>query len=125
MNELSQQIITWLLGLLSTIITTVLLPYFVSWLKSKTESENLKYVIDEITQTVSDSVNYTNQVFVDQLKKNEKFDAEKQKEALKMSLDYTIDSLTNKTKQIISKNGLDLENVIIKYIESEIRKNKN
>lgn len=125
MNELSQQIITWLLGLLSTIITTVLLPYFVSWLKSKTESENLKYIIDEITQTVSDSVNYTNQVFVDQLKKDGKFNAEKQKEALKMSLDYTIDSLTNKTKQIISKNGLDLENVIIKYIESEIRKNKN
>lgn len=125
MNELSQQIITWLLGLLSTIITTVLLPYFVSWLKSKTESENLKYIIDEITQTVSDSVNYTNQVFVDQLKKDGKFDAEKQKEALKMSLDYTIDSLTNKTKQIISKNGLDLENVIVKYIESEIRKNKN
>lgn len=125
MNELSQQIITWLLGLLSTIITTVLLPYFVSWLKSKTESENLKYVIDEITQTVSDSVNYTNQVFVDQLKKDGKFDAEKQKEALKMSLDYTINSLTNKTKQILSKNGLDLENVIIKYVESEIRKNKN
>lgn len=125
MNELSQQIITWLLGLLSTIITTVLLPYFVSWLKSKTESENLKYVIDEITQTVSDSVNYTNQVFVDQLKKDEKFDAEKQKEALKMSLDYTINSLTDKTKQIISKNGLDLENIIVKYIESEIRKNKN
>ena len=125
MNELSQQIITWLLGLLSTIITTVLLPYFVSWLKSKTESENLKYIIDEITQTVSDSVNYTNQVFVDQLKKDGKFDAEKQKEALKMSLDYTINSLTDKTKQIISKNGLDLENIIVKYIESEIRKNKN
>lgn len=125
MNELSRQIITWLLGLLSTIITTVLLPYFVSWLKSKTESENLKYVIDEITQTVSDSVNYTNQVFVDQLKKDGKFDAEKQKEALKMSLDYTINSLTNKSKQILSKNGLDLENIIVKYIESEIRKNKN
>lgn len=117
-------ILIWFLGLVGTIVTGVLMPYVVSLLKSKTSNSDLQYVIDEIAQTVSTSVSYINQTFVDQLKADGKFDAEKQAEALKLAVEKSVNDLTSKTIKVLGKNGIDVESLIIKYIEAEINKNK-
>lgn len=124
LKQVGFEVLMWALGLLGTIITTVLIPQLATWLKSKTENEKLQYVIDELSQTAQTSVAYVNQTFVDQLKADGKFDKEHQKEALDKALNMALNSLTDKTKQILGKNGIDIEEMLIKYIEAAIANNK-
>lgn len=124
LKQVGFEVLMWALGLLGTIITTVLIPQLATWLKSKTENEKLQYVIDELSQTAQTSVAYVNQTFVDQLKADGKFDKEHQKEALDKALNMALNSLTDKTKQILGKNGIDIEEMLIKYIEGAIANGK-
>lgn len=117
-------VLIWFLGLVGTIATGILIPYITSLLKSKTDNANLQYVIDELSKTVSTSVDYINQTFVNQLKADGKFDAEKQKEALELAATTVVNNLTEKTIKVLGKDGIDIESLIIKYIEAEIAKNK-
>lgn len=124
MENIGFEILMWFLGILSSVITIVLLPALASWLKSKTENQDLQYVINELEQTVSTSVDYIEQTVVKQLKADGKWDAEGQKEALDEAVTVVLNSLTDKTAEILGKNGIDLESIIIKYIESKILSDK-
>lgn len=124
-NEVTNTVLSWFLSILGTIITTVLLPYFISWLKTKTTNEKMHYVIDELSQTVTTSVAYVNQTFVDQLKADGKFDEEHQKEALKLAIDDVFNSLSTKTVSILQSDELDVVGIVTKYIEAEIKRNKS
>ena len=124
MENLGMEILVWFLGLVGTILTGVLIPVLVSWLNSKTNNEKLQYVITELSQTVQTSINYVNQTFVEQLKADGKFDAEKQKEALEKAVTYCLDTLSDKAKKILGKDGIDLQSVIVKYIEAQIAESK-
>lgn len=125
MDELSFTILTWLLGVLGTIITSFLLPMLFKYLSAKADNEKLSYVIDEMGKTVIDAVDCVQQTFVDQLKADGKFDKEKQEEALSKAVKYAIDSLSSKTKEILSKDGIDLESLIAEKIEAYISSQKN
>ena len=124
MNDIGFTILTWFLGLLSTVITSFLLPMLFKYFSAKANNEKLAYIINELGETIAESVEYTNQTFVNQLKLDGKFDIENQKKALNMSVQYTLDTLTNKTKKIISKEGIDLNSLIEKKVEAYINKNK-
>ena len=117
-------ILVWFLGLVGTIVTGILIPYITNWLKSKTDNANLEYVINELSNTVATSVDHINQTFVNQLKADGKFDAENQAKALKMAVEESVNSLTSKTIDILGKNGIDVESLIIKYIEAKIAGDK-
>lgn len=123
-NEFWNSVLMWALGLVGTIVTGILIPYITSWLQSKTDNANLDYVINELSQTVSTSVNHINQTFVNQLKADGKFDAENQSKALQMAVTESVNNLTKKTIDVLGKDGIDIEQLIIKYIEAEINKNK-
>ena len=124
MENLGMEILVWFLGLVGTVLTGVLIPVLVNWLNSKTNNEKLQYVITELSQTVQTSINYVNQTFVEQLKADGKFDAEKQKEALEKAVTYCLDTLSDKAKKILGKDGIDLQSVIVKYIEAQISESK-
>lgn len=124
-SQVSNEILSWVLSLVSTIITAVLLPLLVDWLKTKVKSKNLEYVITELSHTVGTSINYVNQTFVEQLKTDNKFDKEKQKEALTLAFKQVWSNLTAKTKDILSKEGIDAQALIIQYIEAAIAESKN
>ena len=117
-------VLIWFLGLVGTIVTGILIPYITNLLKSKTDNTNLQYVIDELSQTVQTSVDYVNQTFVNQLKADGKFDAENQAKALQMAVKESVNNLTSKTIKILGKDGIDVESLIIKYIEATIAKSK-
>lgn len=122
--EFWNDILIWFLGLVGTVVTGILIPFVTNWLKSKTDNANLQYVIDELSQTVQTSVNHVNQTFVNQLKADGKFDADSQAKALKMAVEESVNSLTAKTVKILGKEGIDIETLIIKYIEAAIAEKK-
>lgn len=117
-------VLIWFLGLVGTIITSILIPYVTKLLKSKTDNTNLQYVITELSQTVQTSIDYVNQTFVEQLKADGKFDAENQAKALKLATENVMNNLTTKTIQVLGKDGIDIENLIISYIEAKISESK-
>lgn len=123
-TEFWNNVLMWALGLVGTIVTGILIPYITNLLKSKTDNVNLNYVINELSQTVITSINHVNQTFVNQLKADGKFDAENQSKALQMAVTESVNNLTKKTVNILGKNGIDVEKLIISYIESEINKSK-
>lgn len=123
-TEFWNNVLMWALGLVGTIVTGILVPYITNLLKSKTDNVNLEYVINELSQTVTTSINHINQTFVNQLKADGKFDAENQSKALQMAVTESVNNLTKKTVNILGKNGINVEKLIISYIESEINKSK-
>lgn len=122
--NLGYDVLMWALGLIGTIITTVLLPLLVKWIQTKIKNEKLNYAFSELSETVITAVDYVQQTFVDQLKKDGKFNSEAQKEAMKKALNYAIVTITDTTKKIIESENIDLEALIEKYIESAILKSK-
>lgn len=123
-HSLGYEVLVWALGILSTIITSVLLPFFANWLKSKTNNENLKYVIDEFSHTAQVSVDYVNQTVVNQLKADGKFNEENQKAALELATKICLENLSQSVKNILDKNNVNIENLAKKYIESAVLNSK-
>lgn len=124
-EEITTKLITTIIGILGTIITTILLPYVVNCLKAKTNNETLKYVIDELNQTVVTGVDYIQQTFVEQLKKDGKFDSEKQKEALDKAVNVIWNDLSDRTVNFLKDNSIEIEKIIVKYVESYIASKKS
>lgn len=124
-EEITTKLITTIIGILGTIITTILLPYVVNCLKAKTNNETLKYVIDELDQTVVTGVDYIQQTFVEQLKKDGKFDSEKQKEALDKAVNVIWNDLSDRTVNFLKDNSIEIEKIIVKYVESYIASKKS
>lgn len=119
-HPIAYNILLWVLSLLGTLITSIIIPVVFRLLAAKTKNEKLKMVMEEIANTTKSSVSYTNQTFVDQLKHDGKFDAEAQKEAMLRSTNYTFDTLTASTKKIIEQEGINLDLLVKKYIEADI-----
>lgn len=122
-------IVTSLIGLLCTIITAtitgVLIPAFSNWLKSKTENEKLKSVIDDLTQTVKTSVDYLEQTVVNQLKADGKWSSESQAVVLSTAVSEVISNITSSTAEYIKNEQIDLDDLVKRYIESYIQSKKS
>lgn len=123
-NPIGYNVLMWALSLLGTIITSVLLPIVVKLITAKIKNEKLKYVVEDISNCVITSINYTNQTYVEALKAAGKFDANAQKEAKTQAINYTFEQLTESSKRIISSEGIDLQNMIEKQIEAKIAESK-
>lgn len=127
MNELVQ-------NLLYVVITTILpivSTYFVGYLKAK-RAEKLQaidntYVKDTITDAtdiILKVVETVSQVYVDDLKKNGKFEAEEQKIALNKAISQAKDLLNAETTALLIEKYGDLDTWIRTIIESSIKASK-
>lgn len=123
-NPIGYNVLMWALSLLGTIITSVLLPIVVKLITAKIKNEKLKYVVEDISNCVITSINYTNQTYVEALKAAGKFDANAQKEAKMQAINYTFEQLTESSKRILSSEGIDLQGMIEKQIEAKIAESK-
>lgn len=123
-NPIGYNVLMWALSLLGTIITSVLLPIVVKLITAKVKNEKLKYVVEDISNCVITSINYTNQTYVEALKAAGKFDANAQKEAKIQAINYTLEQLTESSKRILSSEGIDLQGMIEKQIEAKIAESK-
>lgn len=112
------------ISVFAAIITSVVLPAFANWLKSKTENEKLQVLISDITATVQTAVNQYEQTTVSTLKKCGEWDSDAQRNVLESAVNEVITNLLDTTKETLESNGQDIYDVVTRYIESYIQSQK-
>jgi hypothetical protein len=95
---------------------------FQAWLNSKIKNEKLRAVLDAALDVIQKSVLAIQQTFVEQLKKDGKFDKEAQKTALKKSVSLALANLSDEAKKILEENFGNLEDWLIMQIEALVLK---
>lgn len=125
--------------IISELFTVVLIPllgiitkYFIQFVNTK--AEEIKQQKDDATyqkyitmlnNTIVNAVTATNQVYVDTLKAQGKFDIEAQKEAFNMSYKAVIEILGAEAQNYLSNAIGDLNAYIMNAIERQVSLNKN
>lgn len=93
-------------------------------LASKTDNELAQKYLKEVADAIEQAVSFTNQTYVDSLKKSDKFTKENQEEALSKSLEKTLALLTADASQFLEKAYGDLNEYLLTRIEPEVRRQK-
>lgn len=124
LNTILTQVIEIVIATLTTVVVSVLLPKLRDYITSKIGNEKFKAAISEIETVVATSVQYVNQTLVDDLKKNNKWDAASQKEAFELALKTVMENLSTETKSYLAVNSDNIVNTLTKYIEAAVNKEK-
>ena len=123
-NEILITIVGGLVGIAFTVVSAVLVPMLVSWLKTKTKNEVLTKAIERAGEIITNAARATTQTYVDALKKSNTFDAEAQKTAFNMTMSAVLELLNAETKQAIIDTYGDLEKWLTTEIEAAVFANK-
>ena len=118
-------IITSAITIIASIITKVLLPELTLWIQSKVQNERLKAYIQDISTTVSTTVDFLEQTMVSQYKADGTWNKDTQEAVLQTAVQQVMDSITIQTKHMIEDQEIDLQSLITRHIESYIIENKN
>lgn len=118
-------IITGAITIIASIITKVLLPELTLWIQSKVQNERLKAYIQDISTTVSTTVDFLEQTMVSQYKADGAWNKDTQEAVLQAAVQQVMDSITIQTKHMIADQGIDVKSLITRHIESYIIENKN
>lgn len=121
-NEIIKYVVMFVITVMSGAITTVVLPALSGWLKSKTNSEMIRSAIDELAQTTGTTVDYIEQTVVSEMKKEDNWNADTQKEVLQLAVSTVLSGLTDATKKTM-ESGNTYETVK-RYIEAYIQSKK-
>lgn len=125
MNDyIIKSLIELVFTIISGVVTVVLLPAVAAWLKSKTDNERIKAVITDITETVATCVDHCEQTTVSALKASDSWNKEAQEQVLQTVTANVIDNLLATTKDIIEKNNIDINTLVVQHIESYIQSKK-
>ena len=122
--QIISKVIELIFTILTTIVVSVLLPAVTAWLKSKTNNEKIQAVIADISAAVVTCVDYAEQTIVPVLKEKGEWNGDTQVEVLDTVTNNVIDTLLETTKQIIEKNGINLEEMVAQKIEAYILSKK-
>lgn len=105
----------------------LLVAYLVNYIKTKSaelteksKSETVDKYINMLAKTIEDCVVATNQTYVSNLKKENMFTAEAQKEAFQKTYDAVMNVLTDDAKEYLSEAYGDLNTYITQKIEAEV-----
>lgn len=123
-DEIMKSFIELAFTVMSAVITIVLLPAVAAWLKSKTENEQIKSIIADISSAVATCVDHSEQTLVATLKSEDKWDKAAQNEVLNAVKKNVIDSLLETTKATVAENGIDIEQLVTQHIEAYIQSKK-
>lgn len=105
-------IITGLASWLSIVIT--------QWLNSKIKDKTLARHASAVLEIVTNAVMTITQTYVDNMKKNNMFDAEAQKIALDKCYAIVNSQLTSELKEYLANNFGDVQSYLMSLIESTI-----
>lgn len=110
--------------IISSIITSVLLPAISAWIQSKIQNERMQSYVQDITMTVATTVNCLEQTMVAQYKTDGNWNKETQQKVLDAAVKQVMDSVTMQTKQLIEDQRIDMQALVTRYIESYIIQQK-
>ena len=115
-----------LIPLLITVITICICIMTNNVAKKAAESAPEKYqdIIYGLENIVSKAVVTTNQTFVNELKKQGKFDEEAMKEAFNRTYESIVQSLSQSFFEYIDEEGIDFDKLITNMIEPSVKWNK-
>lgn len=115
-----------LFPVLVTVITICICIMTSSVAKKAAESAPEKYqdIIYGLENIVSKAVVTTNQTFVNELKKQGKFDEEAMKEAFSRTYESIVQSLSQSFFEYIDEEGIDFDKLITNMIEPSVKWNK-
>ena len=115
-----------LIPLLITIITICVCTMTSKIAKNAAESAPSKYsgIIYGLENIVNKAVITTNQTFVNELKKQGKFDKEAMKEAYNKTFDSIVASLSQSFFEYIDKENVDIDALLKNMIETSVDWNK-
>lgn len=122
-STLLYAIITGAVGVLTTFATL--------WIKQKmgiakdgAKTEEGKKYLGMLEETIVNCVLTTNQTYVSNLKKDDMFDAEAQKNAFKMTYDSVMSVLSTDAMKFLNETYNDVPKLIESMIEAQVSKNK-
>lgn len=114
-----------IVDLVFTIVSVVLVPMLSAWLKSKTQNERLKSMIEDIEVNVQSCVDYAEQTVVPELKKSGKWDSVTQKTVLMDTVHRICESILDSTKKTLESNKIDIVSYVTSHVEAYIINKKN
>lgn len=92
--------------------------------KDKIKNENVKLILGQVTDVITSAVQTTTSTYVKELKANNLFNADAQKEAFKRTYDAVIKQLTDDAKKIIAETYGDVETYLTNQIEQKVEEQK-
>jgi hypothetical protein len=104
---------------------TYLIRVKVKELQQRADSDTADKYIAMLGNTISNTVLATTQTYVDGLKQQGKFDAEAQKEALRLTYDAVMKQLSDEAIKYITTSVGDLDTYVNNKIEAEVKLQKN
>lgn len=123
-NDVLSAVLSLAVTFVGATLTTIIIPAVANWLKYKTQHQKLQSVIDDITVTVTSSVDMLEQTVVNQLKADGKWDSKSQAEVLQSAITEVVNGLSRTTYQILKSESTDIETLIKRYIEAYIQSKK-
>lgn len=119
LNQVFQVCLIPLLGFATTALIYIL-KQKMSDVKEKTASEIAGKYLDMLEATIVDCIRATNQTYVNALKDKNAFDADAQKEALRMTTDAVMRILSDDAKDYLKHFVGDLGEIVREKIEANI-----
>lgn len=93
-------------------------------IKAKTNNEYAKLCLDTLNDMITTTVVAVNQTYVDELKKDNSFTKEAQKEAFTKVYNTIINSLTEQVKETLTNIVGDVESYVTNRIEETVTSTK-
>lgn len=107
------EVLNYILYIVLTAILPVVAKYTVNLIKTKikesnvianvTQNENISKIIENAFSDVMDAVLYINQIYVDALKSNGKFDKDAQKNAFNRAYTEALNIISDESKRVIQQ----------------------
>lgn len=123
-NDILSAVLSLAVTFVGATLTTIIIPAVANWLKYKTQHQKLQSVIDDITVTVTSSVDMLEQTVVNQLKADGKWDSKSQAEVLQSAITEVVNGLSRTTYQILKSESANIEDLVKRYIEAYIQSKK-
>lgn len=120
MNILVPALSTLVLGLMTWLTTVV-----VNFLNTKIKDKKMAKIASDLYMIIMNAVQTVFQTFVDELKKEGKFDEKMAKEAKEKAYNIIVNQLTKELKEYIEENFGDIKEYIMNQIEATIYQLKN
>lgn len=96
----------------------------VTWLQNKTINGYVDFILSKAEDDLTKAINTTTQTFVNELKKEGKFDKEAQKEAFEKSKLAFLQTISKETLETLKDTKGDYEKWIENFIENAIENKK-
>lgn len=122
---MKEVIMNHIVDLVFTIVSVILVPMLSAWLRSKTQNERLKSMIEDIEVNVQSCVDYAEQTVVPELKKSGKWDSVTQKAVLTDTVHRICESILDSTKKTLESSKIDIVSYVTSHVEAYIMNKKN